>query len=133
MNINLAFPSKWIRATDLQGRDITMTILRVLEEVVDRDGGDTKPVVYFGGTKKGLVLNKVNADTITEMAGEETDDWTGQIITLYPTKTDFGGTRVDCIRIRDLPPNAAPEPPEPAPAVAAAETPAVTEDDPIPF
>ena len=100
MNIKAAFPSPWIRAVDLQGRDITLTIARFSpEEVVAKDGSK-KPVIFFHGTEKGLVLNVVNGDTIDEMAGD-TDNWPGQKITVYATKTDFGGKRVDCIRIRE--------------------------------
>ena len=104
MNIKTAFPSKWIRAADLQCRDITLTIARFSSEEEVANDGTTKPVIFFHGTEKGLVLNVVNADTIAAIAGEETDVWIGQQITLYPTKTDFGGKRVDCIRIRDLAP-----------------------------
>jgi len=100
MNIDTAFPSKWIRAADLKNRDITMMISRVLQEEVGRDG-TTQPVVYFSGTEKGLALNKTNAHTIADALGVETDNWTGGRITLYPTKTDFEGRRVDCIRIRE--------------------------------
>ncbi len=132
MNIDAAFPSKWIRAADLQNRDIVLTIVRCSDEEVAGDGS-TQPVLWFHGTQKGLALNRTNANTISEALGPETDAWYGQKITLFPTKTDFQGKRVDCIRIRDLVPVPAAAASEPAPAVAAAETPAVTEDDPIPF
>ncbi len=115
MNIDAAFPSKWIRAADLQRRDIVLVIARVLEEEVAGDG-TTQPVVYFNGTEKGLALNKTNANTISEGLGSETDNWTGARITLYPTKTDFQGKRVDCIRVRELTTQT-----QPAPAVAPPE------------
>ena len=110
MNIEVAFPSKWIRAANLQGRDITLTILRCFEEQVGR-GSETLPVLYFSGTEKGLVLNKTNANTIADALGAETDNWIGQKITLYSTTTDFEGKRTDCIRIRDLAPVQQPAPP----------------------
>ncbi len=115
MNIDVAFPSKWVRAIDLKGRDVTVTIARCLEEEVAREGS-TQPVLYFHGAEKGLVLNKTNANTIADGLGPETDSWIGAQITLYPTKTDFQGKRVDCIRVREL---SDVEPPEPAPATAA--------------
>lgn len=100
MNIDTAFPSKYVRAGDLDNRDIRLTITSVNQEDIDNDGS-TKPVLYFNGTAKGLVLNRTNAHTIANMLGTETDNWLGQSITLFPTKTDFGGKRVDCIRIRE--------------------------------
>lgn len=139
MDINSAFPSKWIRASDLQGRDITLTILRCLEEEVAGDGS-TQPVIYFNGTKKGLALNKTNANIIAEAFGRETDVWLGEKITLYPTKTDFKGDRVDCIRVREQPPAqpAIPLPATPLPAAPLPEEPetapaSAPNDGEIPF
>ncbi len=129
MNIDTAFPSKWLRAVDLRGRDFTLTILRCLEEAVGR-GGDELPVLYFHGAEKGLALNKTNANTIADSLGPETDNWIGQKITLYPTKTDFEGKRVDCIRIRDLEAVAPPAPVEPPAPVDEALP---TSEEEIPF
>jgi hypothetical protein len=37
---------------------------------------------------------------IEEISGsDETDDWAGHQIILYPTKVDFSGRRVDAIRV----------------------------------
>lgn len=98
MNIDQAFPTKFLSAADLQGRDITVTINAV--QIEDVGTGDTKPVVYFQGAQKGLVLNKTNAHRIAEMYGKETEGWRGQSITLYPSETDYQGKTVPCIRIR---------------------------------
>lgn len=120
MNINGAFPSTYLKAADLQGRRATVAIDKVVMEDI---GGEHKPVVKFQGKDRGIVLNKTNAAMIAEIAGsEETDDWKGVKVTLYPTKTDFQGKRVDCIRV-DYPEGGqkAPAPPPP-----------VTEDE-IPF
>lgn len=127
MNIDSAFPSKWLRAADLKKRDFTLQMLRVLEEEIKGDGS-TQPVLYFHGAQKGLVLNKTNANTISDAYGEETDNWIGHEITLHPTRTDFKGERVDCIRIRDI---QVPAPPAPV----ADEQPAdvAADDGSIPF
>ena len=134
MNIKTAFPSKWIRAADLHGRDIPLTIIRFSPEEEVANDGSTKPVIFFHGTEKGLVLNVVNAETIAEIAGEETDLWIGQKIILFPTTTDFKGKRVDCIRIREL--TTQTQQAAPAPAAAPPEPTAATvppEDSAIPF
>lgn len=98
MNIDQAFPTKYLAAHDLSGRDVTVQIASVNIEEVGQ--GDTKPVVYFQGANKGLVLNKTNAHRIADMYGVETDNWRGKSITLYPSETDFQGKTVPCIRIR---------------------------------
>lgn len=102
MNKNDMFPSKNLKASDLNGKAVVVTITEVTMEKL---GDDEKPVVHFRGKEKGLVLNRVNSDTIAMVLGtDETDEWTGGKITLYPTKTDFQGKRVDCIRVEDTPP-----------------------------
>src|SRR3972149_2041256 len=100
MNINDAFAS-YLKSADLMGKPIRVTISSVMiENVGTEQKPEQKPVVYFQGRAKGMVLNKTNANTITEMFSGETDDWTGQIIELYVTKVDFGGKPVDAIRVR---------------------------------
>lgn len=97
MRMSEAFPSNYIRAIDLKGRDVTVTISRVVMEDI---GGDTKPVLYFQGTSKGMVLNKTNANNIASMYGDESDAWSGRQITVFPSQTDFQGKSVPCIRVR---------------------------------
>ncbi len=97
MLISTAFPSNFLRAVDLQGRAVRVTIDTVrLEEI----GGETRPILYFEGKQRGLPLNKVNAMTIAQIYGDETLNWEGQQIELYPTEVDFQGKRVQAIRIR---------------------------------
>lgn len=96
MNINAAFPSTYLKAADLQNRRVNVGIDRVAIEEV---GGEHKPVVYFLGKDRGLILNKTNGNIIAEMYGPETDDWRGQKITLYPARVEFQGKIVDAIRV----------------------------------
>ena len=96
MKIGEAFPGSYLRHEDLKGAKIE---LRMDHVEVEKVGDDTKPVLYFAGKEKGLVLNKTNANRIAEAYGDETDDWKGHPIKIYPTKTDFAGKRVDCIRV----------------------------------
>lgn len=89
--------SKWLSHPDLKGREIKVTIDGSKVEEV----GDThKLVVYFAGKDKGLALNKTNARMIAEAYGRNSDDWSGKEIIMYPTKTEFQGKLVDCIRVR---------------------------------
>jgi len=101
-NINDLFPSKYLKAHDLQGKTPTVTIDRVtLEQVRSRKGVDTKAVVYFRGKAKGMLFNKTNAQRVTQIAHSAlTEQWTGVAITLYATTDTFGTETHDVIRIK---------------------------------
>lgn len=92
------FPSKYVAAVDVQV-PVQVQISRIdMEEV--GDAKDSKPVLYFTGKKKGMVLNKTNANRIAEKYGEEVSAWMGKTITLYASETDFQGKVVPCVRVK---------------------------------
>ena len=103
MNIKKSFPSRWLKASDLNGRAVKVEIDKVIDEDI---GGEDKPVLYFAGKEKGVVLNKTNADVLADAFGDETDEWAGSKVELYPAKTQFQGKLVDCIRVRTIVPAA---------------------------
>ena len=95
MRVSAAFPSPYLKASDLQGRRIPVKILRVeMQEL----GDELKPVVYFEGKAKGLVLNKTNANTISAAYGDEMEDWEGKETVLYETEVEYQGRRMPGIR-----------------------------------
>ena len=101
MKINDAFPSSYLKAADLNGKAVRVTIESVS---VEKLGDDQKPILHFVGKEKALVLNKTNSNRIIEAVGsDETDDWEGWSIALYACKVDFQGKRVDAIRVDDRP------------------------------
>jgi hypothetical protein len=132
MKIGAAFPGSYIKAADLQGKRVQVVVERVDMEDI---GGETKPVLHFKGKDRGLVLNKTNANAVWGINGsDDTDDWPGTTLVLYPSKTDFQGKRVDCIRIdpSDRPQVRRPAPvpvPEPVDEGHAAQY----DDDSVPF
>ena len=93
----LLFPSDYLAAVEFRGRDVTLTVASVFKDELKMRGGksETKPVLSFRETKKKLVLNKTNADSIAEMYGTEAAEWVGQRVTFYPTKTQCGRETVD--------------------------------------
>lgn len=127
MNIESAFPSNYLKASDLGDKSPVVTIDRVEVEPIGRDK-EIKPVIYFQGKDKGLVLNKTNAKKIAELTGsKDTEDWSGCQIRIYATETEFGGETVECIRIKPVGgAKAAPKKPEPEPVEE-------VEEDSIPF
>lgn len=126
MDINQAFPSKYLKASDLKGNECTVTMERV--EMAEFDDGEPKPAIHFKGTNKAFVLNKTNANTIVDIYGPNTENWAGKPITLFPTYTDFQGRQVACVRVKPAQRH------QPAPAPPAAEPAwANTPDSDIPF
>jgi hypothetical protein len=117
------FPSKFLKAADLKGKPHIVTIERAPYEMLKGlDGKDNQKIVlYFRNADKSLPLNATNFDAVCNATGcHDTEDWPGQRIELYPTKTVMGGKVVDCIRIRSAsasrPMAAAVLPPPPPPA-----------------
>jgi hypothetical protein len=129
MNYKTAFGS-YLKHEDLQGKAVRLTIEEVANEEIKGDHGvEKKLCVKFAGKDKGLILNRTNADSIAEIAqSEDTDDWCGHQIVLYPDKTKFGGKTVDCIRIRAAANGAVRQAPPPPPEPVGELT-----DDDIPF
>ena len=100
VTIDEMFPSKYLRAADLSRKGMTLSIDTVeLEQL----GNDDKWVLYFTGSeKRGLVLNKTNALTISDGFGKKVADWSGQKIHLRKEKVPFQGGRVDAIRVSPI-------------------------------
>ncbi len=116
------FPSKYLRAADLNGHEPIVTIDRVVMETL---GDDRKPCVYFKGKDKGVVLNKTNFNAIEDISGEDdTDNWVGVKVKLVTVKVEFQGKRVPAIRIEEAGVPSKPRTPEPVDAPS---------DDEIPF
>jgi hypothetical protein len=128
MKVSEVFPSKYIAAADLNNQNVRVTISRV---EIEKIGDDTKPVIYFKGKQKGLVCNKTNSKTIAQIYGDETDDWAGGELILFPIMTDYQGKPVEAVRVRapqpkDNPKQQAQQPPP-------RETAETGLDDSIPF
>lgn len=97
MKITDAFPSNYLKAADLNGRAVKVTIADCQLEHLD---DEQKPVIRFQGKQKGMVLNRTNAGVIAAALGEETGGWVGREVELYPDRTMFQGRMVDCLRVR---------------------------------
>lgn len=126
MKVSNAFPSKYLAAADLNGKEPQVTIDRV--EMASFDDGSSKPAVYFVGHQKGVVLNKTNATNIAMVHGDDTDYWKGKNVILFTAWVDFQGKSVQAIRVRGVP---APlnQPQEAPPAQTPPEGPDDLEDD----
>lgn len=110
MNVNDFYQteSKWLKASDLKNNGKAVKAKLVIDrcEVVEFKDNTKKIGVFFQGKEKGMVLNKTNAALIAEQHGQDMNAWKGKSISIYPTTTDFGGERVECIRVEQAIPEA---------------------------
>jgi len=94
-DVKLMFPSKYLRAADLRGCDVSLTISKITRRVVrGKDGSDERLyIVHFkemqgraeDERKVWILSAKCNADMIASMHGGNPHGWFGKRITLYPT------------------------------------------------
>ena len=127
----------YLSAAELEGRDVTVQLERIdFETMQQREGQGTeqKPVAYFLGKTKGLVLNKTNLRALEEMGLEDTDQIPAKFpkLMLYTVETQMGkGLR---LRVTDgQPPIAPATDPNPHRPMGVQEGPPPTIDDEVPF
>jgi hypothetical protein len=99
MNINQVFPRKYAIGQDIDGKQPTLAIRAVTLEQMG-ESHEKKPVIWFTGAKKGVVLNKTMARAIAELYGPETDSWTGKYVTLYADLVKAFGEDHLAIRVK---------------------------------
>ncbi len=97
MQVDQIFPSKYLKAADLQGREPTVVIAKWDIETI---GEDRKLVIYFQGKEKGMVCNRTNADRISMLHGNDTDSWIGKEITLFTDMVNFQGRQTNALRVK---------------------------------
>lgn len=74
-----------LKAKDFIGKKLRLTIERVDTATypgTDTQPANTKPVLYFVGKQKRLVLNGTNTETLCDAYGSESDAWIGKDISL---------------------------------------------------
>lgn len=78
------YPGRFIKAGELLGKKVTLTIADIeLEDLQGDDGTKTKCIISFNETPKKLVACKTNGLCIKEMFGKELAAWRGKRITLF--------------------------------------------------
>jgi hypothetical protein len=102
MDIRKQYPGRYLKAADID-EPTTFIIQRCYKERIGQ-AQDEKPILYFEGEDRGLVLNKTNSMFLGQQFGWETTDWKGKPIELYATQVPFGADIVDSIRLREAPP-----------------------------
>lgn len=136
MNINEAFPSNYLKASDLNGQSPTVTIEHVeMQELGQGRDKERKLVIGFKGKEKTMICNKTNATTIASLYGPDTESWLNQKITLTAREVEFQGTMVLAIRVSLQKPGspAAPVKKAAAPAAPQVRHDEVEENSEVPF
>ena len=144
MKLSEVFASDYLKAADLQGRSFQLVIDRcIMEDVGTAQKPDSKLCIYLRGAQKKFICNRTNAESISIVLGDETDNWRGHTLELFTMRVQGPNGMTDGIRCRVIVPQGQTVT---APKVAAKELPhpglnqpGVTDSysddpsDPIPF
>lgn len=79
------YPGRFIKAGELLGKKVTLTISAVDLEGLQGEDGKTKAkaIIAFKETEKGLVACKTNGLCLKAMFGVKLSEWVGKRITLF--------------------------------------------------
>ena len=113
----------YLKAEHLNGRKPIVTIAEIVIETTHANGGqaEDKPVMYFVGAKKGLILSPTNQRTLRASFDDDVQSCQGKRIQLESISMRVAGRDTFPIRINPAPatPTPAPQPqPQPQPATA---------------
>lgn len=80
------YPGRFLKAGELLGKKVTLTIADVdLEDLVGEDGKPkAKATLAFRETPKMMVMCKTNGICLREMFGKQLADWIGKRVTIFP-------------------------------------------------
>lgn len=97
----LYFDHQCLAALHLGGKPRVLTIKKVEGgQLSNGTKKSKKPMLYFEEGETPMAINKTNGKTIASLFGNDTAEWIGKKIEVYPTTTTFGKDTVDCIRVR---------------------------------
>lgn len=80
------YPGRFLKAGELLGKKITLTITEVDSEELQGDDGQKKmkAILSFKETPKKHVCCKTNGICIREMFGRKLTDWVGKRVVIFP-------------------------------------------------
>jgi hypothetical protein len=125
-----AFPDRFLRGSDLPGPKTVTVIEAVQQKLKDFKSGEMvdKTVLYFDNCSP-LPLTYDNFCAVCDISGQEdSDDWHGITLELYPVTVLIGGKEVVTVKVRKA--EAAPPKPKTKKPTAESKPPY---DDSIPF
>lgn len=94
MDIAKLYPSRYLKAEDLKGRAVRVTISAVTVEELRNprtNAKDKKAVLHFSRSEKVLPLNKTQAFALASITGStDTDAWPGFVVVLAAGRAPNG-------------------------------------------
>jgi hypothetical protein len=104
MTFDDLYPSRFVKAADLQGKDVTKTITSVKQEELESENGKkVKVIVTFANSKKQWVAPVTCGLALKLMFGDKVQGWIGKRVTLFGRQVESFGEMVDAIRVRGSP------------------------------
>jgi len=109
MRMDTAFPSKYLKAADLEDKvtgqpiRVICTISTVQIEEVGNETKEDKAVLYFERKNKGLILNVGNNNELINAYGYESDDWVGSQCVVTQHQTSYMGKPIKGVLVQVLP------------------------------
>jgi hypothetical protein len=101
VKISETFPSRFLKAPDLQGEDRKVVIQGVVNEKLGvGPDASLKPVVTYRGWIKVQPLNKSVSNFVAGALGDDSDNWIGKHVILYEATESFQGTPHQVVKIR---------------------------------
>lgn len=105
----LVYPTEYVKAADLRGKDVTVIISHLTWENLVMAGGkrDRKVAIHLRNVKgaplgKKWIAGKTVLKQIAQATGKkDVSEWSGQRVTMYPTTCKGArGEEMECIRVR---------------------------------
>jgi hypothetical protein len=101
----------YLETEALEGKDVTVTIESVRPtspKDIGKDGkkmSEKSVIISYKGAKKEHVACRTVQKQIRNLYGNDTSNWIGKKITLFPdTCNAFGNPKTPCIRVRNINP-----------------------------
>lgn len=104
MKLNNMFPRKYANGADLNGQSVTVTVDSMTIEKLSPHPGQPpmdRFILYFAETQKGVILSRTLAEQIASILhSDDTDQWIGKKITLFPQPLTVAGKSRIAIRAK---------------------------------
>jgi hypothetical protein len=100
MRASDAFPSRYLKSSDVKSKQQIATISHLETETVGQDKKE-KPVLHFEDGVKPMVVNRTNFETLEEAFGDS-DDWPGHKVKIFCARTSYQGKKTDGIRVEAI-------------------------------
>jgi hypothetical protein len=92
----------FLKGEDLDEGERTVVTIKTAEEV-NFPSGDTVPVLSFLELDQKLTLNKTRIKKLVEILGDDTDEWVGKKISLYPIDVQYQGKTMPGVAVAAAP------------------------------